>query len=88
MNTTPTIQDEHQAATVGCSQKERLLARLLQAHGEEVPMPELACAMSEGGHGTGVPPTRRISELRKDGYNIPAPRREGSNTWYRLIPKP
>jgi hypothetical protein len=67
---TPTAQDEHQAATVGCSQKDRLLARLLESPGQWVPMPELARVMSTGGDGTGVCVSRRIYDLRNAGHDI------------------
>ncbi len=70
MNHEPTAQDEHQAATVGCSQKDRLLARLAETPGAWVPMPELACAISPSGHGVGICVSRRIYDLRNDGHAI------------------
>lgn len=85
---TPTAQDEHQAATVGCSQKARLLARLQQSIGEWVPSPELACAMSASGTGNNITPVRRIMELRDEGWKILlADEREGGQrkTSYKLV---
>lgn len=66
----PTAQDEHQAATVGCSQKDRLLARLQEFPGVWVSMPELAKAMSPSGSGVGACVSRRIYDLRRAGHKI------------------
>lgn len=88
MNTTPTAQDEHQAATVGCSQKDRLLARLRETPNQWVPMPELACVMSQGGDGTGVCVSRRIYDLRNAGHEIvQADQNEGHvrKSFYKLV---
>lgn len=70
MTRTPTAQDEHQAATAGCTQKDRLLARLQEWPGVWVSMPELAKAMSPSGNGVGVCVSRRIYDLRRAGHKI------------------
>ena len=84
----PTAQDEHQAATVGCSQKDRLLARLRETPNAWVAMPELAKAMSQGGEGTGVCVSRRIYDLRNAGHEIvQADQNEGHvrKSFYKLV---
>ena len=88
MNATPTAQDEHQAATVGCSQKDRLLSRLKETPNAWVAMPELAKAMSQGGEGTGVCVSRRIYDLRNAGHDIKqADQNEGHvrKSFYKLV---
>lgn len=59
------------------SQTERLIARLAEARGELVPMPELARVISDGGQGTGICVSRRIYDARRlgktRGFSIPKP---------------
>jgi hypothetical protein len=64
------------------AQRERLLDLLMSHHGQEVSLPEvMQCAAQYNA---------RIFELRRMGWNIPAPRRQMVNgelhTWYRLLP--
>jgi hypothetical protein len=74
------------------SQTERLIARLAQTPGEDVPMPELARVISEGGQGTGICVSRRIYDARRvgklKGFSIPPPKSINLNgqrqTAYRL----
>ena len=59
------------------SQTDLLIERLTEAHGADVPMPELARVMSRGGDGAGVCVSRRVYDARRvgksRGFSIPAP---------------
>ena len=74
------------------SQTDRLIARLAQTPGEDVPMPELARCLSDGGQGTGICVSRRVYDARAvgkvKGFSIPKPVQrtvDGQRqTFYRL----
>lgn len=66
----PLTQAEFTSVRGGHSQADRILARLRDARGAEVPMPELALIGS--GHPNGFCMVHsRIADLRKRGHNIP-----------------
>lgn len=82
-------QIEYQATTAGTSQCSRILARLTQAQGGEVPMPELA-AIGSGVPGGFCMVHSRIADLRAEGHNIPPARTQKisgvMHSFYRLVP--
>lgn len=75
------------STTANPTQCDRLLARLQRGTGDWVPMPELACAMSDGAHGTGICVSRRIYDLRARGHLIEVRAEQcgkQKHTFYRL----
>jgi len=82
-------QAEFEKAAAGKTQNDRVLARLLQANGDEVPMPELAHAGAANDHGFCMVHSR-IADLRKRGHCIPPARvakADGQmHSFYRLLP--
>jgi hypothetical protein len=67
----------------GHTQRSEILAKLINAQGARVPLPEIvACAAQYGS---------RIFELRRMGFNILNERQrvDGElHTWFRLLPEP
>lgn len=71
------METTHSSAEAGATQCEAILARLIEARGEWVPMPEL-CRIS-GAYAV----HSRISDLRARGFSIPAPRLSRRNRTVR-----
>lgn len=82
-------QAEFKSAATGATQNERILNRLRQCFGKDVPMPELAKAATSTGIGVAV--HSRINDLRQAGYKIiqSSERHKGQvHSFYRLVGEP